>query len=148
MYVRELRISCRLRRYTGPSLSDLPMRGPAELAPVFHDLLGSECVEVCGLLCLTTKMQILAYHELSRGTLDRSCVHPREVFKTALLANASGIVLGHNHPSGDPTPSPDDRALTRRLVEAGSIIGVELLDHIIVGHVDRYWSFREGGLLI
>ncbi|MFA5897643.1 MAG: JAB domain-containing protein [Hyphomicrobium sp.] len=124
------------------------MCGPAAVAPVFHALLGSESVEVCGLLCLTTKMQVIAYHELSRGTLDRSCVHPREVFKTALLANAAGIVLGHNHPSGDPTPSPDDRALTKRLVEAGSIIGVELLDHIIVGHADRYWSFREGGLLI
>lgn len=148
MYVRELRISCRLRWYTGPSLSALPMCSPAELAPVFQALLGSESVEVCGLLCFTTKMQILAYHELSRGTLDRSCVHPREVFKTALLANAAGIVLGHNHPSGDPTPSPDDRALTRRLIEAGSIVGVELFDHIIVGQPNRYWSFREGGLLI
>jgi len=120
---------------------------PASAAAAFSGLLGAEAVEVCGLFCLATKMHLLAYHELSRGTLDMSCVHPREVFKVALLANAAGIVLGHNHPSGDPTPSPDDRALTKRLVAAGEIVGVELFDHIVVGHDDRYWSFREHGQL-
>jgi len=72
--------------------------------------------------------------------------HPREVFKAALLANAAAIILTHNHPSGDPTPSADDMALTRRLAEAGTLIGVEVLDHIIVGD-GRYFSFREGGRL-
>ncbi len=147
MYVRELRVVCRLRRYSGPSIPTLHLCSPADMAAIFHALLGSESVEVCGLLCLSTRMQVIAYHELSRGTLDMSCVHPREVFKAALLANAASVVLGHNHPSGDPTPSQDDRLLTRRLAEAGSILGVELSDHIVVCFIDRYWSFRESGLL-
>jgi DNA repair protein RadC len=89
---------------------------------------------------------VIAYHEVSRGTLDATLVHPREVFKAALLSNAASIILTHNHPSGDPTPSPDDHQLTRRLVDAGRLIGVEVLDHIIVGD-GRYFSFREGGRL-
>jgi DNA repair protein RadC len=70
---------------------------------------------------------------------------PREVYQAALLSNAAGIVVGHNHPSGDPTPSPDDRQLTVRLASAGAVIGVELLDHIVVGHDGRYYSFKERG---
>ena len=73
-------------------------------------------------------------------------VHPREVFKAALLANAASIVLAHNHPSGDPAPSPDDVALTRRLVDAGRLLGVEVLDHIVIGE-GRYVSVRELGWL-
>jgi DNA repair protein RadC len=100
------------------------------------------------ILCLTTKHRVIAYHEVSRGTLDATLVHPREVFKVALLANAAAIILTHNHPSGDPSPSPDDVQLTRRLVEAGVLLGVEVLDHIIVGD-GRYYSFQEvGGLCL
>ena len=78
--------------------------------------------------------------------LDSTLVHPREVFKAAMLANAAAIVLAHNHPSGDPTPSPDDMALTRRLVDAGRLIGVDVLDHIVIGD-GRHVSFRERGWL-
>ena len=77
--------------------------------------------------------------------LGSSLVHPREVFKAAFLSNATCIVLGHNHPSGDPTPSPEDGMLTRRLKDAGELLGVELVDSIIVGDEDRYFSFRETG---
>ncbi len=119
---------------------------PRECAIAVATLLADQPVEVFGILCLTTKHRIIAYHEVSRGTLDTTLVHPREVFKAALLANAAAIVLAHNHPSGDPTPSSDDVALTRRLQAAAHVLGIEIVDHIVVG--DRcYASFRELGRL-
>jgi DNA repair protein RadC len=92
------------------------------------------------------KRHAIAYHEVSRGTMDGTTVHPREVFKAALLANAFGIIVGHNHPSGDPEPSNDDVVLTHRLVAAGELIGIPLFDHIIVSD-GRYVSFLETGRL-
>jgi DNA repair protein RadC len=109
-------------------------------------MLQDEASEVFAILCLSTKHRVLAYHEVSRGCLDSTLVHPREVFKAAILANAASVVLAHNHPSGDPTPSPDDMTLTRRLVDAGRLIGVDVLDHIVIGD-GRYVSFRERGWL-
>lgn len=89
--------------------------------------------------------KVMAINEVSVGTLTNTLVHPREVFKAAILANASGIILAHNHPSGDVEPSDDDICLTERLREAGKIIGIEILDHLIVGEQDSY-SFRENDL--
>src|SRR4051812_30889792 len=109
-------------------------------------LLHDEPSEVFIVLCLTTKFQVIAYHEVGRGTLDTVLVNPREVFKAAVLANAAAIVVAHNHPSGDPTPSPDDMDVTRRLSAAGGVLGIAVLDHIIVGD-GRYYSFKEGGLV-
>lgn len=120
------------------------LRNPADSAAAFMALLHDEPTEVFGVLCLTTKHGVIAYHEVSRGTLDSTLVHPREVFKAALLANAAAIVAGHNHPSGDPTPSPDDAALTRRLVAAGELLGVPVLDHVVIGD-GRYYSFKAAG---
>jgi len=91
-------------------------------------------------------LRVIAYHEVSRGTLDSVLVHPREVFKAALLANAAAIVATHVHPSGGPTPSPDDVAVTRRLAAAGEILGIPLLDHIIIGD-GRYYSHGERAAL-
>lgn len=119
---------------------------PAASAAALTALLQDEPGEVFAILCLSTKHRVIAYHEVSRGTLDATLVHPREVFKAALLSNAASIILTHNHPSGDSTPSPDDHQLTRRLVDAGRLIGIKVLDHIIVGD-GRYFSFREGGRL-
>jgi len=84
--------------------------------------------------------------EIYRGTLDRAVVEPREILKRALLANAAGIILYHNHPSGDPTPSREDREFTRRLSCAAEAVGIRLLDHVIVGHAGAV-SFREAGLM-
>ena len=98
------------------------------------------------MLCLSTKHRVIAYHEVSRGTLDSTLVHPREVFKAALLANAAAIVVSHNHPSGDPSPTMDDLEVTTRLVAAGEILGIVVLDHIVVGD-GRYFSFKEAGRL-
>jgi DNA repair protein RadC len=114
---------------------------PAASAAALVALLQDEPGEVFAILCLSTKHRVIAYHEVSGGTLDATLVHPREVFKATLLANAAAIILGH-HPSGDPTPSADDMALTRRLAEAGKLIGVDVLDHIVIGDA-RYVSFRE-----
>ena len=109
-------------------------------------LLQDEPAEVFAILCLTTKYRVIAYHEVGRGTLDSVLVNPREVFKGALLANAAAIVATHNHPSGDPTPSLDDLDITRRLVAAGDVLGIPVLDHIVVGD-GRYYSFKEAGRL-
>jgi DNA repair protein RadC len=117
-----------------------------ECAEVFGALLQDQSTEVFGILCLSTKLQVIAFHEVSRGSLDSTLVHPREVFKAAILANASAIVLAHNHPSGDPTPSADDLVLTARLVEAGSILGIDVLDHIVIGD-GRWISFVDLGRL-
>jgi DNA repair protein RadC len=83
---------------------------------------------------------------VSIGSLNQSIVHPREVFKTACLSNAAALILIHQHPTGDPTPSSEDIAITRRLKESGKILGIKVLDHIIVGD-DEYMSFVERGLL-
>ena len=105
-----------------------------------------EAQEVFGVLILNTKFKIVAVHEISRGTLNASIVHPREVFKPAILHNAAAIICFHNHPSGDPEPSKEDIKITNRLIEAGKIMGIEILDHIIVGD-DRYTSLKERGII-
>jgi DNA repair protein RadC len=82
---------------------------------------------------------------VSIGTLDSSLVHPREVFKDAILASAAAIIVVHNHPSGDPSPSAEDRRITTRLQECGTLLGIELLDHIILGD-NRFVSLKERGV--
>ena len=105
-----------------------------------------ESQEVFGILILNAKNKIVAVHEVSRGILNRSLVHPREVFKPAVLHNAAAIICFHNHPSGDPEPSRDDIEITKRLVEAGKIMAIGILDHIIVGD-GRYVSLKEMGVM-
>ena len=96
------------------------------------------------IVCLDTKNQVIDCHQISVGTLDASLVHPREVFRPAIKDAASSIILLHNHPSGDPTPSREDHAVTRRLEEAGGIVGIDVLDHIVLGAF-RSVSIRELG---
>jgi DNA repair protein RadC len=144
--LRELRVSYVVRADPTDSAESTVLTTPREAAALYTTLLGSEAVEVFGLVCLTIKHRVLCYHELARGTLDTVAVHPRDVFRVALLAHAACVAVGHNHPSGDPAPSPNDVDLTGRLVAAGSLIGVEVLDHIIIGD-ERYYSFKESGRL-
>ena len=94
---------------------------------------------------LNTKNEVLECPTISVGTLSSSLVHPREVFKPAIRASAAGIILAHNHPSGKVEPSREDRDVTRRLVGAAEIIGIEVLDHVILG--DGYFSMKEHGML-
>lgn len=95
---------------------------------------------------LNTKNHVLAQETLSMGSLNASIVHPREVFRAAIKRSSASIVCVHNHPSGDPTPSPEDIQLTHRLVEAGTIIGIEVLDHVIIGD-QRFISLKEEGFM-
>lgn len=92
------------------------------------------------MVMLDAKCRVLTVHTASIGSLDGTNAHPREVFKAAVLANAHSVVLGHNHPSGDPTPSPNDVAVTRRLVEAGKLIGIDVLDHVVIGAARPHWN--------
>lgn len=95
---------------------------------------------------LDAKNAILGFHVVSVGTLTSSLVHPREVFKLAILANAAALVFVHNHPSGDPSPSAQDVAITKRLAEVGDLVGITVLDHIVMGE-GRYVSFAEEGYM-
>jgi len=96
---------------------------------------------------LNQKNHVIGLHTVSMGSLTASIVHPREVFKAAILANAATILCGHNHPSGDTQPSLEDRAMTQRLAEAGKLLGINVVDHIIIGAAGRYFSFADEGLL-
>ncbi len=95
-------------------------------------------------LCLDTKNQVIKEDIISIGSLNANIVHPREVFKTALAESAAHIIVAHNHPSGDPAPSKEDIEITRKLVETGKIMGIEVLDHIIIGE-GRHFSMKEAG---
>lgn len=98
------------------------------------------------MLTLDTKNNVTGGFTVSKGTVNASIVHPREVFKRALLHNASSIALVHNHPSGNPKPSEEDKQITKRLAEVGALIGIKVIDHIVLGE-ERYYSFRECGLI-
>jgi DNA repair protein RadC len=119
---------------------------PGEVAAYLLPEFGARPVEHFGVLLLDTKHRLLKTAVLTVGTLDRSVVHPREVFREASSARAAGIVLFHNHPSGDPTPSGDDVLLTRRMVAAGELMGIDVLDHLVLT-ATRYASLRELGRL-
>lgn len=95
-------------------------------------------------LCLDTKNQILKEEVISVGSLNANVVHPREVFKLALTESAAHIIVAHNHPSGDPTPSREDIEITKKLVETGNIMGITVLDHVIIGD-GRHFSLKEAG---
>ena len=94
------------------------------------------------ILLLNSRNQVYAEETVSMGSLDASIVHPREIFKNSIKRSAASIVLVHNHPSGDPTPSDDDLDITRRLVEAGKLLGIHVLDHVVVGRAS-FVSMRE-----
>jgi DNA repair protein RadC len=97
-------------------------------------------------LYLNTKNGIIKQEVISIGSLSANVVHPREVFRTACMVSASSIIVAHNHPSGDPAPSREDIEITKKLAEAGKMIGIELLDHVILGQ-DRNYGFKESGML-
>ena len=117
------------------------IRGPDDAAGYLMPRFGSCGVEQFGIMLLDAKHRVMRTSVLSVGTLNSSIVEPRDVFREAAIGGATAIVIFHNHPSGDPTPSPDDVALTRRLVAAGSIIGIDVVDHLVLGDA-RYASIK------
>jgi len=134
--VREATMLYNVRKISSPT-------DAAELGKRFLEDSDREQLLVC---CLDTKNQPLALNVVSVGSLNLSIVHPREVFKPAILSNAASIIIFHNHPSGDPTPSKEDSNITNRLKESGKIIGIELIDHIIIGN-QSFCSLKEKGIL-
>ena len=122
--------------------------GPASAITVciqlFAPLLSKRPQEEFWVVTLSTKNKVIGLHHITTGTLDASLVHPREVFRAAILDSSSSIILVHNHPSGDPTPSREDRAVTTRLTEVGKLIGIEVLDHIVLAWAHDGHGFGQG----
>lgn len=119
---------------------------PADCAEAFRALLPDVDREHFVVFSLDGKNRISSANIVAIGSLNQAIVHPREVFKSAILSNAAAILIAHNHPSGDPQPSAEDRAVTRRLKEGGELLGIKVLDHIVIGQ-PGYFSFVESGLL-
>ena len=122
------------------------IRSPADVYRWFAPRLADLAAEEFHVLALDSQSGVLRDLLVTRGILNSSLVHPREVFRGAIAEAAAGISVVHNHPSGDPTPSADDRAVTRQLVEAGRVLDLPVYDHVVVG-ANRYVSFAEAGLL-
>ena len=121
--------------------------GPAEVAEFLRSIgLHEQEQEHLVALSLDTKNHVRGYSTVSVGLADTSLGHPREVFRHAIMLGATGVVIGHQHPSGDPTPSADDLRITRQLKQAGEIIGIRLVDHVIIAG-DKHLSFQMEGLL-
>jgi DNA repair protein RadC len=124
----------------------MPMRTPSEAGAYLMPTFGSRPVEQFGVVLLDAKHRVLRTTILVVGTLSAAVIEPRDVFREAALGGAAAIVVFHNHPSGDPQPSPDDVELTRRLVAAGVLMGIDVVDHLVLGDV-RYCSLKETGYL-
>ena len=127
---------------------DESLNTPEEIVEMMNHIYDMENLseEYVYLICFNTKMKPLGVFEISHGTVNASITSPREIFIKALLCNASAIVIVHNHPSGEVIPSREDNLATQRVKEAGNIIGVSLIDHIIIGD-GTYYSFGEAGTL-
>jgi len=135
------------RRTLIRAVADRPqLATPRQVAAYLLPQYGAATVEQFGIVMLDTRHRVIRIRIVSVGSLDSTVVHPREVFREAASASAAAIVLFHNHPSGDPTPSPDDLALTTRMVNAGSIMGIDVIDHLILAD-QRYFSLVEAGRL-
>ena len=124
----------------------LQLRTARDAAALLMPAYGSRPFEQFGAVLLDSKHRVMKTTIVASGTLNSTIVEPRDVFREALAAGAAALVVFHNHPSGDPTPSPEDEELTRRLSAAGFLMGIDIVDHIVLGDV-RYWSFRESGRL-
>jgi DNA repair protein RadC len=138
-----------LRVVREPSLLTKPTRltAPCNVAELLRAQgATNEEVEVLYALLLDSQNNVRGLVEVSRGILNASLVHPREVFRLAIVHGAAGVVVAHNHPSGEPAPSGDDKAMTTQLVEAGRLLDIPLYDHVILTD-DSYFSFAEAGLL-
>lgn len=126
--------------------SDGRVRGPTDVHRLLRERATVEEIEVFYVIVLDSQSRVRAVSEVTRGILNSSLVHPREVFRLAVAFGAAGIVVAHNHPSGDPTPSADDRAVTRQLVDAGRVLDIPVHDHVVLAG-ERWTSFAEAGLI-
>ena len=141
MYVAELKTR-KYRARKAPGITK-----PEEVARLVRKSIEDPKREHFFALLLTTRHTVIGIETISVGSLNASIVHPREVFRPAIVQSAASIILAHNHPSGDTAPSDDDMEITIRLVDAGKLLGIAILDHVIVGGERAFLSFREKGLL-
>ncbi len=140
LHVSVARDGCAARRPRASS--------PSEAAALARQLIPDDDREHFGLLLLDSQNLLNAYHEVSTGSLSASIVHPREVFRAAILGGAAHLILVHNHPSGDPTPSKEDVHLTRQLAQGARLLGLRIHDHVIIGSgTDAYCSLGERGMI-
>ena len=135
----------RLESYAGLS-KGAPLKTPEDIVTLARGRVKGKKKEHFLALLLDTRNQLIKIAEISVGSLDTSIVHPREVFKEAISASAAAVIFVHNHPSGDPAPSEDDIGLTKRLAEAGEIVGIDVLDHVIIGDNKTFFSLKREGL--
>jgi DNA repair protein RadC len=139
-------VSLRLVREGRLPYGHEPLTQSRQVHDFIRPLLSDRDREVFVVICLNTRNRPVAINEASIGTINQSLVSTREVFKVALLTNASAIIIAHNHPSGDPAPSHGDRMITDRIKEAGQLMDIHLVDHVIVGD-GHYYSFADEGLV-
>ncbi len=132
------------RRYRGKAPK--PVRGPDDVVALIGKKLCAESREHFVVILLNARHEALAVETVSIGSLNASIVHPREVFRPAILASAASIIVAHNHPSGDPEPSEEDLSITRRLAEVGALLGIGLLDHVVIAR-RGVTSLRARGML-
>ena len=118
-------------------------KGPEASAALIRRVIGSDPRELVVALYLDTSLKTIAVHIVSIGTLSTSLVHPREVFGPAVMLAAASLILAHNHPAGDPKPSQEDMQVTERMDQAGKLLGIPLLDHLVIGET-TFYSFAEG----
>lgn len=126
--------------------SNPAIRSPRDAADLLMEQLRYLQKEHFVCLFLNTKNHVIAQETLSIGSLNAAVVHPREVFRAAIKCSSASLICAHNHPSGDPTPSPEDIKLTKRLLEAGEIVGIEVLDHVVIGD-GKFVSLKEQGFI-
>ncbi|MBT9258618.1 MAG: DNA repair protein RadC [Clostridiales bacterium] len=132
------------RRVLAGRQPGLPVQSPADVAAWLQPQLGHLAQEQVVVIWLDARHRILGHETVSVGSLQEALVYPREIFRGALIRHAAAVIVAHNHPSGDPTPSREDWTVTQRMVEAGQVVGVEVLDHIIVA-ADSFVSLRQQG---
>jgi DNA repair protein RadC len=129
-----------------PEVKDFDVKNPEGVVKAIRASIKDKAKEHFKLILLNPRNKIIGISTISIGTLNASLVHPREVFKDAIVHSAASVVLAHNHPSGDPEPSEDDLKITKKLVESGKILGIEVVDHIIIGK-NNFCSYKEKGLI-
>ena len=134
------------RRARQAATRDLAIGGAEDVAAYADPWMRDEPVEVFRVLMLDARHRVMAFPEVSRGSLTSSLVHPREVFRPAIAVGSAAVIVVHNHPSGESKPSPEDDAVTRRLVDAGVLLGIPVLDHVIIGDGEHRSYAQQGDL--
>jgi len=129
-----------------PEFKNYDIKDPESVVKAIRASIKDKAKEHFKLILLNPRNKIIGISTISIGTLNASLVHPREVFKDAITHSAASVVLAHNHPSGDPEPSEDDIKITKKLVESGEILSIEVIDHIVIGK-NNFCSFKERGLM-